>query len=208
VTRGAHEVITSIMLNAIVIGVALYLGNRFIFRGGTTTGAAIAPGAWLPQLGIAGSSANASVVIAAVTLAAAWWLRSRTTWGEAWRAVGQSPEAAQTTGISVGRVQIVVMIGSGALAGLGAANYVMGNKHAYEAGLGSGAGILGISVALLGRMHPVGVAVAAIMFGFLQVAGLQIGEVVPKELPEMLPFVVALAVAAAGPWVRRAEGAA
>src|SRR6185436_7848296 len=143
-----------------------YLGNRFIFRGGTTTGAAIAPGAWLPQLGIAGSSANASVVLAALALAAAWWLRSRTAWGEAWRAVGQSPEAAQTTGISVSRVQILVMIGSGALAGLSAANHVMGNKHAYEAGLGAGSGILGISVALLGRAHPVGVAAAALMFGF------------------------------------------
>lgn len=207
VARGAHEVITSIMLNAVTVGFALYLGNRVIFRGGTTTGAAIAPGAELPQLGIGGSPANASIVIAALAVAAVWWLRSQTTWGQAWRAVGQSPEAARTTGISVGKVQILVMTGSGALAGLAATNFVMGHKHAFEAGLGAGTGLVGISVALLGRMHPAGVAGAALVLGFVSVGGLAVADLVPKELVEMLQGVVVLAVAAAVPWVRRAEGA-
>ncbi len=205
VTRGAHEVITSIMLNAIVSGVALYLGNRVMFRGGTTHGGAIASGAELPQLGLGGSAANASVVLAAVAVAVVWWLRSRTTWGQAWRAVGQSPEAARSTGISVGQVQILVMTGSGALAGLAAANFVMGHKHAFEEGLGRGTGLLGISVALLGRLHPVGIAIAALLLGFLSSGGLAVADLVPKELTEMLQGVVVLAVAAAGPWVRRAE---
>jgi simple sugar transport system permease protein len=207
VTRGAHEVITSIMFNAIVAGLALYLGNRVIFRGGTTRGGAIAAGAELPQLGLGGSSANASLVIAALAVALVWWLRSRTTWGQAWRAVGQSPEAARTTGISVGKVQLLVMTGSGALAGLAAANFVMGHKHAFEEGLGRGTGLLGISAALLGRMHPVGVAIAALVLGFLSSGGLAVADLVPKELTEMLQGVVVLAVAAAGPWVRRAEAA-
>ena len=206
-TRNAHEVITSIMLNAIVVGIALYLGNRFIFRGGTTIGATIAPGAELPQLGIGGSPANASIAIAAVAVAVAWWLRTRTTWGQGWRAVGQSPEAARTVGISVGRVQILAMVGSGMLAGLTAANFVMGHKHAFEAGLGSGTGLAGISVALLGRMHPLGVGAAALVLGFVSAGGLAVQDLVPKELVEMLPGVVVLAAAAAGPWVRRAEAA-
>jgi ABC-type uncharacterized transport system permease subunit len=205
VWRNAHEVITSIMLNAIVIGVALYIGNRVLFRGGTTTGAPIAPGAELPQLGIGGSPANASIAIAALGIVLVWWLRSRTTWGQAWRAAGQSPEAARTTGISVGRVQILVMTGSGMLAALAAANLVMGHKHAFEAGLGAGTGFLGISVALLGRMHPIGVAFAALLLGFVSAGGLAVADLVPKELIEMLPGVVVLAAAAAGPWVRRAE---
>lgn len=208
VTRGAHEVITSIMLNAIVSGIALYLGNRVIFRGGTTRGAAIVAGAELPQLGFGGSSVNAAVVIALAGAAAVWWLRSQTTWGQAWRAVGQSPEAARTTGISVGRVQILIMTGSGALAGLAACNFVMGHKHAFEEGLGRGTGILGISAALLGRMHPVGIVLAALVIGFLQAGGLAVADLVPKELTEMLLGVVVLAVAAAGPWVRRAEARA
>jgi len=206
VTRGAHEVITSIMLNAIVAGVALWIGNEWLFRGGTTTGAKIAPGAELPQLGFGGSSVNASLVLAALAVAAVWWLRTRTTWGQAWRAVGQDPAAAQSVGISVGRVQILVMTGSGALAGLAAANFVMGHKHAFEEGLGRGTGLLGISAALLGRMHPIGVAVAALVLGFLSSGGLAVADLVPKELTEMLQGVVVLAVAAAGPWVRRKDG--
>jgi simple sugar transport system permease protein len=208
VTRSAHEVITSIMLNAIVSGFALYLGNRVIFRGGTTRGGAIVEGAQLPQLGFGGSSANAAIVIAVLAAAAVWWLRGQTTWGQAWRVIGQSPEAARTTGISVGRVQIVVMAGSGALAGLAACNFVMGHKHAFEEGLGRGTGILGISVALLGRMHPAGIVVASLVIGFLQAGSLAVADLVPKELTEMLLGVVVLAVAAAGPWVRRAEARA
>jgi simple sugar transport system permease protein len=194
------------MLNAIVIGFALYLGNRVIFRNGTTTGSAIVPGAELPQLGIGGSTANASIAIAVIAVAAVWWLRSQTRWGQAWRAVGQSPEAARTTGISVGKVQTLVMLGSGMLSGLAATNFVLGHKHAFEAGLGSGTGLTGISVALLGRMHPIGVVLAALVIGFVNVAGLAVGDLVPKELIEMLPAVVVLAAAAAGPWMRRVEG--
>jgi general nucleoside transport system permease protein len=205
--RGAHEVITSIMLNAILAGIALYLGNRVIFRGGTTRGGAIASGAELPQLGLGGSSANTSIVLAAIAVALVWWLRSQTTWGQAWRAVGQSPEAARATGISVRKVQVLVMVGSGALAGLAATNFVMGDKHAFEEGLGRLTGLYGISAALLGRVHPGGVAIAALLLGFLSSGGVAVGDLVPKELTEMLQGVVVLAVAAAGPWVRRAEAA-
>jgi simple sugar transport system permease protein len=201
--RGAHEVITSIMLNAIVAGVALWIGNAALFQNGTTTGPPIAPGAELPRLGFGGSAANASLVLAAAAVAGVWWLRSRTTWGQAWLAVGRDPEAARSVGISVRRVQIAVMTGAGALAGLCAANFVLGHKHAFEEGLGRGTGFLGISVALLGRAHPLGVAAAALVLGFLSVGGLAVGDLVPKELTEMLQGIVVLAVAATGAWVRR-----
>jgi general nucleoside transport system permease protein len=203
VRRGAHEVITSIMLNAILAGIALWLGNAVLFRGGTTRGPLITPGAELPQLGLHGSSANMSLLIAALAVIVVWWLRARTTWGQAWRAVGRDPAAARSVGISVGRVQIYVMIGSGALAGLAAANFVMGHKHAFEEGLGRGTGLLGICAALLGRMHPVAVAFAALLLGFLSSGGLAVADLVPKELTEMLQGVVVLAIAVAGPWVRR-----
>jgi general nucleoside transport system permease protein len=201
--RGAHEVITSIMLNAIVAGVALWIGNEVLFRGETTRGDQIVAGAQLPQLGLGGSAANASLLLAAAAVWALWWLRSRSTWGQAWRAVGRDAAAARSVGISVERVQILVMTGAGALAGLAAANFVMGHKHAFEEGLGRGTGFLGISVALLGRSHPIGVAIAAVLLAFLSVGGLAVGDLVPKELTEMLQGVVVLAVAAAGPWVRR-----
>ncbi|CAN5839454.1 hypothetical protein BH11MYX3_BH11MYX3_25780 [soil metagenome] len=205
--RDAHEVITSIMLNAIVAGIALYIGNVVLFQGGTTTGGQIVEGARLPQLGLGGSSASAALVISIVAVVVVWWLRARTTWGMAWLAVGRNPDAARSVGINVDRVRIFVMIGSGALAGLAAANFVLGHKHAFEEGLGRGTGLLGISVALLGRTHPFGVAVAALLLGFLSSGGLSVAEEVPKELIEMLQGVVVLAVACAGPWVRRRRAA-
>jgi len=201
VWRGAHEVITSIMLNAIIIGVVLWIANQAIFLEGTTRGAPIAPGAELPQLGLSGSSVNATLVLAIALVAAMWWLRSRTTWGVAWRAVGQDPAAARCAGISVQRVQLLVMIGSGALAGLAAANFVLGHKHAFEEGLGRGTGLLGISAALLGRTHPIGVGIAALVLAFLSIGGLAVADMIPKELTEMLQGVVVLAIACAGPWV-------
>ena len=205
VARGAHEVITSIMLNAIVAGIALWIGNAFLFHGGTTLGPPIAPGAELPRLPLGGSDANVSIALAAAVVAGVWWLRARTTWGQAWLAVGRDPEAARTVGISVARVQVWVMTGSGALAGLAATSFVMGHKHAYELGLGAGFGFLGIAAALLGRLNPVGVAAASLVLGFLSVGGLVVGDLVPKELTEMLQGVVVLAIAASAAWVRRAR---
>jgi simple sugar transport system permease protein len=203
VARGAHEVITSIMLNAIVAGVVLVEASRHVFQGGTTTGAPIAAGAELPQLGFAGSPASVAIVFAIGAIALVWWLRARTTWGQAWLAVGRDVAAARSVGIDVGRVRVLVMTGAGALAGLAATTFVMGHKHAFEQGLGSGTGLLGICAALLGRLHPLGVAGASLLLGFLSVGGLAVGDSVPKELMEMLQGVVLLAIAIAAAWERR-----
>ncbi len=202
VTRGAHEVITSIMLNEIVGAVVLWVGNAFLFENGTTTGPPIAPGAHLPQF-IAGSSANLAIVIAVAAIAAAWWIRARTTWGTALRAVGRDPDAARAVGISVGRVQVIAMTLGGALAGLAATNFVLGERHAYEEGLGRGFGFVGLSAALLGRLSPLGIAAASIVLGFLSVGGLAVEDIVPKELPEMLQGIIVIAIAIAVPWTRK-----
>lgn len=205
--RGAHEVITSIMLNAIVAGVALWIGNAFVFTGGGTRGGPIVAGAELPTLGLGGSSANAALAIAVAAVAGVWWLRARTTWGVRWRAVGADPAAAASVGFPVARVQIAAMLGAGALAGLAATNFVLGHKHAFEEGLGRGAGLIGISAALLGRLHPLGVAAAALVLAFLSAGGLAVGDLVPKELTEMLQGVVVLATAAVGALALRADRA-
>ncbi|HEY5947034.1 MAG TPA: ABC transporter permease [Kofleriaceae bacterium] len=203
VTRGAHEVITSIMLNLIVAGTTLWIGNATLFRGGTTRGAPIAPGAELPMLGFAGSSVNAALFIAIAGIAAVWWLRARTTWGQELRAVGRDVDAARCVGIDVGRVQVLAMTVAGALAGLAATSFVLGHKHSFEEGLGRGMGFLGIAVALLGLSHPVGIGLAALVLGFLSSGGLAVGDLVPKELTELLLGVVVLSVACAVAWVRR-----
>src|SRR5436309_586965 len=81
---------------------------------------------------------------------------------------------------------------SGAIAGLGGTNFVLGYKHFFELGFSGGAGFLGIAVALLGRNHPLGVVIAALFFGALSYGGLVINQRVPKELVEMLQGLVIL----------------
>ena len=75
---------------------------------------------------------------------------------------------------------------SGALAGLGGLNYVLGYKHYYEEGFGTGSGFLGIAVALVGRNHPVGVVIAALLFATLSQGGLAVNALVPKQMVDVL----------------------
>lgn len=200
---GAHEVINTIMLNFIVAGVVLWLGNEGLFEAGTTHTRAIVPGAELPRIGAEGSAVNASLLVAVAAAAAVWLFLERTTVGFRWRAVGDNPGAAEAAGISPRRAVIGAMATSGALAGLVGANSVLGYKHYFEEGMSSGVGFVGIAVALLGRNHPAGVVVAALTFGTLSHGGFAISQLVPREITEVLQAVVILALVAASAEVRR-----
>ena len=92
---------------------------------------------------------------------------------------------------------------SGAIAGLGGMNFVLGYKHYYEEGFASGAGFLGIAVALVGRNHPLGIVLAALLFATLSQGGLAVNALVPKQMVDVLQAVVILAVATSVPEVRR-----
>lgn len=202
--RNAHEVIVAIALNALLAGVVLWLGNRWLFVGETTRTATVVAGARLPELGLAASSASASLVVALAAAAAVAWLLARTTTGLAWRMTGAGPDAAAAAGVDVRRAQVTAMATAGALAGLAGAHFVLGYKHAYEEGLGRGQGFLGVAVALLAGGRPLGVVVSALVFAVLAHGGLAVGELVPKELVDVLQAVVVLVAAAtAGRWGRR-----
>lgn len=203
VTRGAHEVISSIMIIALVAAIALWLGNSILFTNGTTRSAEIIAAAQIPAIGPRGSAANAmAVVVLALALGVAW-LRSATVWGQSWRLTGAAQAVAQTIGINTARVKILVMTASGAIAGLAAGNLVLGHHHAFEEGLGRGLGFWGIAVAVVGRLSPIGIVIASLALSVLSVGGLAVSDMVPKELTEMLQAVVILAIAVAGPTVRR-----
>ncbi|RMH41749.1 MAG: ABC transporter permease [Deltaproteobacteria bacterium] len=194
---GAHEVIDTIMLNFIVAAVALWLGGRWLFVPETTHTAPVAAGARLPVLGLRGSAANASAALAIALAAGAWYWLARTRGGLAWRAVGANPLAAEAAGVRLGRVYVAAMAAGGAVAGAVGAHFVLGYKGYFEEGLGRGAGFMGIAVALLGRAHPAGVVVAALLFGTLAHAGFEINALVPRELVDVLQAAIILAVAAA-----------
>ena len=203
VTRGAHEVISSIMIIALVSALALWLGNSILFTHGTTRSSEIIAAAQIPTFGPRGSAANAMAVVVLALAIGLAWLRSATVWGQRWRLTGAAQAVAQTLGINTGRMKILVMTASGAIAGLAAGNLVLGHHHAFEEGLGRGLGFWGIAVAVVGRLSPIGIVIASLALSVLSVGGLAVSDMVPKELSEMLQAVVILAIAVAGPSVRR-----
>jgi simple sugar transport system permease protein len=118
----------------------------------------------------------------------------RTRVGYEIRVIGLSPSAAHYAGINIGGRLIITMSVAGAFAGLVGSNFVLGYKHYFEMGFGDGIGFIGIAVALVGRNHPLGIALAALFFGVLEYGGLTINTMVPKELVNILQAIVILFV--------------
>jgi ABC-type uncharacterized transport system permease subunit len=201
---GAHEVIVTIMLNFITLALLNWIVAARLHVPETLHTPAIHAGA-VPRLNgpFTGSAANWTIVLALLAAAGVWWYLFRTRRGYELRAVGLQPDAAEYAGVRVGGVWWRAMAVSGALAGLGGVNFVLGYKGYYEDGFAGGAGFLGIAVALVGRNDPVGVVLAALFFATLSQGGLAINAVVPKQMVEVLQGVVILAVALAVPEVRR-----
>ncbi len=204
---GAHEVITTIMLNFIVLALLNYLTVAHFKVFDTLHTADIRSGA-LPRLSTAippfhGSAASVVLLLALAAVAAAWWYLYRSRAGYDLRAVGLQPGAAEYGGVKVSRVWWQVMLLSGAVAGIGGLNFVLGYKHYYEDSFASGMGFLGIAVALVGRNNPLGVFLAALLFATLSQGGLAVNAVVPKQMVEVLQAVVIIAVATSVPEVRR-----
>jgi len=204
---GAHEVITTIMMNFIVLALLNYLISAHLRVADSLHTADIRAGA-LPRLSdyvapFHGSAANVVLFVALAAAIACGWFLFRTRRGFELRAVGLQPEAAEYGGVRVGRVWWQTMVLSGALAGIGGLNFVLGYKHYYEEAFASGAGFLGIAVAIVGRNHPIGVVLAAFVFATMSQGGLAVNAVVPKQMVDVLQAVVIIAVAASVPEVRR-----
>ena len=204
---GAHEVIVTIMLNFIVLALLNYLVSARLHVPDTLHTPELRSGA-LPRLADAlapfhGSAANATILLAVATAITLGWYLFRTRRGFELRAVGLQPGAAEYAGVNVAGVTWRALTVSGALAGLGVLNYVLGYKHYYEEGFATGAGFLGIAVALVGRSHPAGIVLAALLFATLSQGGLAVNALVPKQMVDVLQAVVILAVATSVPEVRR-----
>jgi simple sugar transport system permease protein len=204
---GAHEVINSIMLNFIAFSLVSWAGHA-VFVTATVRTREIAPGAQLPRLeglfpALHGAPVNVALLLGLVVAAGVGVLLFRTRLGYELRAVGLNAPAAEYGGVSIGRMQALVMTLSGALAGLGGANFVLGYKHWFEMGFSGGAGFIGIAVALLGRNSPLGVLVAALFFGALSYGGLVVNQRVPRELVEVLEALVILFAISARPLLER-----
>lgn len=203
---GASEVIVTIMLNFIVLAFLNWIVSAKLHVPETLHTPPIVAG-MMPRFAdsfaaFRGSAVNFTIVFAVLAAVASWWYLFRTRSGYELRAVGLQPDAAEYGGVRVPRVLLVTMCLSGALAGLGGMNFVLGYKGYYEEGFAGGAGFLGIAVALVGRNHPFGILGAALLFATLSQGGLAVNAIVPKQLTDILTAVVILAVATAVPEVQ------
>jgi simple sugar transport system permease protein len=214
--RGSHIVITTIMFNFIGAAVLNYMLVNVLRPDGAMDPATarFPEGANLPTLhdilGLVGipfaraAPVNISFLIALLACVLVWLLIWRTRLGYEIRAYGHSETAARYAGISSVRITMIAMLISGALAGLMAINNVMGEAERLVLNSVEGAGFIGIAVALMGRSHPFGVALAAILFGFLYQGGAELAlfTSIPRELIVVIQALVILFTGALDNMVR------
>ncbi|NUU20037.1 MAG: ABC transporter permease, partial [Streptomycetaceae bacterium] len=144
---------------------------------------------------------NLGIILALAAVALYWWILNRSTMGFELRAVGSNPDAARTSGMSVGRAQIVAMGIAGAMAGMIGVQQVAGPYnagHQLTGTIDAGLGFTAITVALLGRTNPIGVVFASLLFGALQAGGsnMQAAAGVSIDIVTVIQAVIVLCVAA------------
>jgi simple sugar transport system permease protein len=193
--RGAHEVITTMMMNFIALALTNYLVSAHYHMPETIHTAELPDQTGLPfgalfQTLTRQSALNFSLVIALALAFALKYFLWKTPMGFELRAVGANPVAARTSGIPVDRRLFLILVLSGCLSGLAGINFILGYKHYFEQGFATSAGFMGIAVALVAKNHPIGVIFAALLFAGLSQAGLTVNRIVPRELFEILQSAV------------------
>jgi simple sugar transport system permease protein len=201
---GAHEVITTIMLNSVA---AIFIGWVIVQSWAEDPARQDAisrradESARLPRL-LAwvdpGLRVHAGILVAVAAVAGVAWLLNRSSFGFELRAVGLNPDASRTAGMSVTGTYVLVMVIAGGLAGLGGATVVLGTAYALTSLVIGSAGFDGILVGLLGRAKPWGVLAAALLFGALQAGGraMQTGSGISLELVQVIQALIVIFVAA------------
>ncbi|MHC1547151.1 ABC transporter permease [Phyllobacterium sp. K27] len=207
--RGSHVVITTIMFNFIAASIMVYIVVQILkpMNIQSPETRVFGEGGQLPSLGwllnavglnMRSAPLNLSFLIALVAAFLVWVLIWRTKLGYEIRTMGFSPKAARYAGISELRIIIIAMMISGALAGMMALNPIMGAQHRLQLDFVAGAGFVGIAVALMGRSHPVGIVLAAILFGMLYQGGAEIAFDMPNISRDMIVIIQGLVILFAG----------
>ena len=208
-TRGSHIVITTIMFNFIGAALMVYLlVNVLIVPGAMAPETRVfAEGGQLPKLGwllsafglsIGAAPFNVSFLIALAMCVVVWALIWRTRLGYEIRTTGHNPTAAVYAGIPYGKMVVVTMLLSGGLAGMMALNPVMGASARLQVEFVGGAGFVGIAVALMGRNHPFGIVLAAILFGVLYQGGNEVSFWMQNISRDMIVVIQGLVILFAG----------
>jgi general nucleoside transport system permease protein len=196
VKRGVNEVISTIMLNSLAVGVTSFLFAKYfaeIVEGSNNLSTKELPkSAWFPdlvpvltKLGVPkqpGGTVYGMLIVAIALGVIFWFVVNRTRFGFELRASGSNPIAARVSGVNSKKMTVVALVISGAIAGLSGLPAVLGETHSYNMGFRSGIGFSAIAVALLGRNSAGGMAFSALLFGFLEVSSrsLELIDIAPE----------------------------
>ncbi|MEO6827845.1 MAG: ABC transporter permease [Microbacteriaceae bacterium] len=200
---GAHEVITTIMLNFVAYYFIAYLlrtpGALQAPGSNNPKSPPILPSAILPPILGPGYELHFGFILVIAATIVAWWLLNRSSLGFQFRAVGANPSAARVAGIDVKRVYIYSMLISGALVGLAGLIQVLGTSvQGFSSGIDAGIGFDAITVALLGRSKPWGIFAAGLLFGALKAGGysMQAANGIPVDIVLVVQSLIVLFIAA------------
>ncbi|MHB8185950.1 MAG: ABC transporter permease [Dermatophilaceae bacterium] len=198
---GAHEVITTIMLNYVAFNfLAFLLGLKGFQRPpyGQAISNVVDSNARFPSLLGSGLRVHTALFVALLAALGVWWLLSRSTLGFQLRAVGANQFAARTAGMSVERSYTVVMLLAGGLAGLAGVSQILGTNSAITQDIDAGIGFDAITVALLARAGPGGTVLAGLLFGALRAGGVQMQSSTgtPIDLVQVIQSLIVLFIAA------------
>jgi general nucleoside transport system permease protein len=192
-TSGAHEVVTTIMMNYVALAALSWLVIGPLRQAGSVSPTTPSVGAAaLPIL--LDRSGHIGIFIALAAVPIAWFLLFRTTRGFEIRAVGANPDAARYAGIKPRQMIVLTMSIAGSLAGLAGACVILGTTHAMNTTFSTSVGFDSITVALLGRSNPIGVLAAALLFGAMRAGAgpMQISAGVPVELVDFIQALILL----------------
>ncbi|MCW5731627.1 MAG: ABC transporter permease [Alphaproteobacteria bacterium] len=219
--RGSHVVITTIMFNFIASALMVYLMVNVLIAPGAlnTESRGILPSGHLPQFHTIAAAFGFELPATPLNLSLLWALACcvlvylyvwRSRWGYALRVVGHAPRAAVYAGIRPQRVTIAAMCISGALAGSVGFNEIAGVHHRLLLDFVAGYGFTGIAVALMGRNNPLGILLAALLFGTLYQGGAELAFEIPAFTREMVTVLQGFVILFSGalaymnrPWIVR-----
>ncbi|GAA4663396.1 ABC transporter permease [Streptomyces chumphonensis] len=207
-SRGVSEVVSTIMLNAIATSIIAYLILPAQFgeqRGNNLTTGQIAESGWFPGFDTGPGGVVYGFIVVAALLGVVYWLvLNRTRFGFDLRATGASQSAAAASGVDAKRMIFTSMVISGGVAGLAGMPVLLGDSHTYSLVFPVGIGFTGITIALLGRNHPVGIAFGALLIAFLDKASATLDySGYEKEIATIMQGLIVIAVVISYEAVRR-----
>ncbi|KQZ39857.1 ABC transporter permease [Duganella sp. Root1480D1] len=199
--RGSHIVVTTIMFNFICASLMNFVIVKYLIPAGeqNTASRVFSTAAEMPRLNslfpiLGETPLNIGFFFAIAALVVYGVVMGRSAWGYKVRALGLNQHAAHYAGVKISAMIIIVMMISGALAGLGAVNSIMGSTHYLSLNFVGGAGFVGIAIALMGRQHPVGIFLSSVLFGALIQGGFDLSLEKPNIPTETFIFIQGLII--------------